>query len=595
MKRYKISGLILMLIFLSNYDKSQNATISSTRVDKTVQFHHFDLYNYTFMHSSDWHYSIHKTNAKIYKVLNNPIPVHFHFVTGDLVDSKSRDGLTSHQYKFEEDQVKQVLTSYTVKNKQLNEDFESFFTVLGNHDIYDTLDNQKKREHHIITTPQAKLVMLDTGPFGLGRPLNFFGFIDDLVLELIEMSLGNTPIIIMAHYPLSTTFYSKKLLDLLKNYPYPVYYLCGHLHYFIKPFGYHLKTLYNGLIELEVGDVKEHAASRLFHVSDEGITFADVDNHNYTNAIIISPLNHRYLINDPPEWDKCIKVKNFGAHTLHLFTDNDHIFTLNNATDTTYIHCITYIPKSITLKAVGATTFTQEIYLYKPQLNELKWVERWTYWTYSFNYADGFLNSFYFFYFLQFIFIFSLLFSKGKFHSHWLSFSAIKHTYSQVWIVFLITSISFLFMPLFYGSFAKDNLRCSVFEAPFYPFGTRYNHHDVFQFDFLIWVVLFLYYENFILFFGFHIHNFRSRIQQKWITKLAPALVIYIKWYLLKGMFTWYIYEDRDCFSTNWLYYLWNAFGFLQLFVMPVSWIFLRYLYFIITNKLSIGFRPKDL
>eukprot|EP00834_Sanchytrium_tribonematis_P005825 NODE_381_length_8377_cov_0.385238.p2 type:complete len:597 gc:universal NODE_381_length_8377_cov_0.385238:503-2293(+) len=596
MKRFKILGLLGLVFFLLNYDVLQNNTIINTTVKKSLKFHHFNLTNFSFIHSSDWHYSIHKKNSNIYKMLNNYIPIKFHFVTGDLVDSKSKDGIQSHQYEFEENQVKQIVYSYKEKYQQMYSDFKGFYSVLGNHDIYDTLERQKERLHHVINTQYVKIIMLDTGPFGMGRPLNFFGFIDSLVIEIIEMSLGEKPLIIMAHYPLSTTFYSKKLLDLLRNYKYPVYYLCGHLHYLKKPFGYHLKTLYNGLIELEVGDTKDHHASRLFHISKRGISWTDLNNENYTNAIITWPLDHKYLINVNTTWDHCVEINNYGAKKLELFGDDQSLFVIENAVNQQYSRCLEKTSyRSLKLVSTGIGQHVHQIYLQQIPFTELPTIERVMYWLYSLNYADAFINMFYLFYFIQILFLLSLFFGKGKYDTNWFTISALKYTYSKVWIVFNVTSISFLFMPIFYGSFAKDNNRCSVIESPFYPFGTRYNNQDVFQFDFLIWITLFLYYENFILLMGYHVHIFRHKIKNTWIPVIIPSLIFYIKFRLLWNMFVWYVYEDRDCFNTDWLFFAWNSFGFLQLLVMPVSWVFLRYVHLLITNKLSLGFRPKDL
>ena len=600
MKRFKALGLVVLLFFLTNYERSQNETVINTHVNKDLTFHHFNLTEFTFMHSSDWHYSIHKTNSNILKVLNNPVPVNFHFITGDLVDSKSKDGISSHQYEFEQNQVEHIIGSYTEKYNQLFPDFNGFFSVVGNHDIYDSMERQKLRQHHIIDTNTVKLVMLDTGPFGLGRPLNFFGFIDDLVLEIIEMSLAdNKPIIIMAHYPLSTTFYSKRLLLLLSNYHLPVYYLCGHLHYLKEPYGHHLKTTKNGLIELEVGDVKDHKASRLFHISKNGgVSFVDVNNVNYTLAMITWPLDSKFLINKEPEWDKCVHFKSHGAVQLLLLAGDQLLTKIDNPTnDKEYTHCQPDLIniKSITLTAIGEDSEHSHVIYITTANDEIPFIERIMYYLYSVNYADGFITMFYAYYVIQFILIFSLFFNKGHHDSHWLSISALRHTYSKVWIVFFVTSISFLCMPLFYGSFAKDNLRCSVLEAPFYPFGTRYNSDYIFQFDFLLWATLFLFYENSLIFIGYHVHIFRHQIQHKWIPMVVPGILMYMKYRLLYNMFVWYVYEESSCFNTMWLYYLWNAFGFIQLVVMPVSWIFMRYMHLLLTNKLTLGFRPKDL
>eukprot|EP00835_Amoeboradix_gromovi_P000979 NODE_38_length_30618_cov_0.377142.p2 type:complete len:598 gc:universal NODE_38_length_30618_cov_0.377142:14356-16149(+) len=597
MKRFKIAGLLALIYLLSNYDHLQSDTINSTHLTKTLKFHHFNLTDFSFIHSSDWHYSLHKTNNNIYKVLKNPLPVNFHFVTGDLVDSKSKDGTTSHQYEFEENQVNHILSTFHDKYKLQYPDFKGFFTVLGNHDIYDTLEHQKERQHHIIDTNLVKIVMIDSGPFGLGRPLNFFGFIDDLVLDIIEMSLDNKPIIIMAHYPLSTTFYSKKLLKTLRNYKYPVYYLCGHLHYLKEPFGHYLQTTYNGIVELEVGDVKEHSASRLFHVTEKGVSFVNLNNINYTNAIITWPLDSKFMVNDPPKWDNCIHLVNYDAHTLHIYINNELVHSILNAENKKYFSCNkSYeIAEYVKVHAIGNNVHNHTVYIHTVKPSSLDWKERAMNYLFSLNYADSFIPTFYLYYILQFMLLASLLYSKGKHGPNWMGLSSMKYTYSKVWIVFLITSLSFLFMPMFYGSFAKDNNRCSVFEAPFYPFGTQYNGETVFQFDFLIWANLFLYYENFVIFMGYHIHINRNNIKNKWVVMIYPALIIYMKYRLLWNMFIWYVYEDANCFQTRWLYYMWNSFGFMQLTLMPVSWIFLRYLHLMTTNKLSLGFRPKDL
>ena len=350
-----------------------------------------------------------------------------------------------------------------------------------------------------------------------------------------------------------------------------------------------------------MGDVKEHYASRLFNIKNNAISWVDLNNHdNYSNCIITWPINQKYAVDATQQYPVnksiCISFSVYNSDHYALYGD-DVLLIKGNSSTIHHQHCLSYTPLKIQCR-VNAHQHTVYTATNQNNKHNQPLIESVMYYLFSVHYADGFINLFYGYYVIQCILILWILLTKtynSSSNGKWWCITALKYTYSKVWIIFVTTAIAFITMPIFYGSFAKDNNRCSVFEAPFYPFGTRYNNEDVFQFDFLIWITLFMYYENALLFVGYHVYLHRHLIKNKWIPVMLPGLICYVKYRMLYNMFTWYVYEDSSCFDTDWLYYIWNGFGFMQLVVMPVSWIFLRYIYLIATNKVTLGFRPKDL
>ncbi|KAI8979655.1 hypothetical protein BDF20DRAFT_940577 [Mycotypha africana] len=258
-----------------------------------------------FIHVTDLHLSRFRPKGHTYHFLHfiqSILPVvrpKFVVVTGDLTDAKDSKRITSQQY----------LDEWKVYQKAIQEKVPEdmgWYDIRGNHDCFD-LPSWKSRINYYRTHGKSaglveqgkgiyswqvnqpmgnyQFVAIDACPKkGPSRPLNFFGYLTSKTMDQLERALISKKhfnhTFLFSHYPTTTmVFGTSKTGKTFKDlaYHYSVYF-CGHLHKLIAGIGDVLKS-YDPIsksLELELGDLKEHALYRIVAIDHDLISFVDL-------------------------------------------------------------------------------------------------------------------------------------------------------------------------------------------------------------------------------------------------------------------------------------------------------------------------------
>lgn len=251
--------------------------------------------------------------------LKSVVPVvkpRFVVATGDLTDAKYPTNYQSGQLKEEWEIYRGLLRKYGALRV---EDF--WIDLRGNHDCFDVpgweseqnffrsySSTGKASTKRIFVAGHRKfgLVTVDGCPdFGLSRPFNFFGSLsmdkmDELQKHLRELRDANVNHVVLAsHYPLVTMQFStasdgSNIQELTQNV---TAYLSGHLHRLVWKAG---EQLYahreNGMLDLELNDLKDHAFFRIAALDHGRFTFADMPLSKMPYIVVLNPKDSRFNI-----------------------------------------------------------------------------------------------------------------------------------------------------------------------------------------------------------------------------------------------------------------------------------------------------------
>ncbi|KAJ1674350.1 hypothetical protein EV182_003458, partial [Spiromyces aspiralis] len=256
----------------------------------------------TFIHATDIHISKYSYTGQyihFLHFLSTAVPLispRFVAATGDLTDGKDELRLASHQ-QFEEWSAYQAALRRSEIIDRNNGTF--WFDQRGNHDCFNvpgwtSASNYyrdygaiKRRGYHFDIEElfgKYSFIATDGCPdMGVGRPLNFFGYLDATAMDRLESQLArarhNNHTIMLNHYPTSIMVYGKtsggkSFSELTKDVS---LFLCGHLHLLKGGIGAQLQTYHpERFLELELGDMKDHGLYRVYAIDHDLISFADV-------------------------------------------------------------------------------------------------------------------------------------------------------------------------------------------------------------------------------------------------------------------------------------------------------------------------------
>ncbi|KAI9276204.1 Metallo-dependent phosphatase-like protein [Umbelopsis sp. AD052] len=226
----------------------------------------------------------------------------FVVVTGDLTDAKDARRITSSQH----------LAEWKVYEKALSESgvVDGWYDLRGNHDCFDVpgwYDTANMYKDYAVSsrrleegqgvyeweiskgTGKYKFVAFDACPKrGPSRPFNFFGYMPSSGMNRLADSIigpeDREPYnhtMVFAHYPTTTVAFGTSddgytYTDLANQFS---VYFCGHLHKLLGGLGDALKGYdpKTHSLELELGDMKDHASYRIVAVDHDLISFVDVN------------------------------------------------------------------------------------------------------------------------------------------------------------------------------------------------------------------------------------------------------------------------------------------------------------------------------
>ncbi|ORZ41468.1 Metallo-dependent phosphatase-like protein [Catenaria anguillulae PL171] len=267
-----------------------------------------------FVQISDLHisrYNTHGGHLFFLDFLRSVLPVidpSLVFVTGDLTDAKSESKLTSQQFHDEWSAYSSALTAAHVDPTSRP---HFWFDLRGNHDCFDVHDWSAPSnlfQNHSSTRAAgfSHLAQFTFGSYlfigidacprrGIRRPFNFFGRIDQDDLNHIEDAYVRHPktnhTFWFAHYPMGTIHAGAETVSSRGNSLAALARrasatMCGHLHRFKWGLGEQMYTQGSpagvgsggsGLLELELADVKHHAAYRVVVVDQDRVAFVDTE------------------------------------------------------------------------------------------------------------------------------------------------------------------------------------------------------------------------------------------------------------------------------------------------------------------------------
>ncbi|OZJ04422.1 hypothetical protein BZG36_02922 [Bifiguratus adelaidae] len=343
-----------------------------------------------FVQISDLHISRHLRRGNILHFLHflkTTLPIlspPFVLATGDLTDAKDARRFTSHQYLEEWVAYKTALEESDVLRNASAGSIPRWVDVRGNHDMfnveekgrgtdyfseYGVLKDYYKKNNIAAfdwklpateSSPESiyKFVCLDASPRqGPSRPFNFFGYLDTDTMDALEEQInsaiasGTKHIILSAHYPTATLLFGrtssgKSFTDLSQ---FISVFMSGHLHKLFGGLGDNLKSYHPGynFLELELGDMKDHAMYRIMAVDHDILSFVDpslplpeipmpypkgwsVFDRNMTNllpqetlpsppvVLVTNPKDARYLL---PNHEPSQKIKTSTHIRMLVFCD----------------------------------------------------------------------------------------------------------------------------------------------------------------------------------------------------------------------------------------------------------------------------------
>ena len=176
-----------------------------------------------------------------------------------------------------------------------------------------------------------RIVLVDLRPRpGPARPMNFFGLAPVELVHWLERTLldlashPDSPLVLVAgHYPLA---YVKSEMSSVTGRGFAQVldescasaYLNGHLH----TLGGYMDKLYarrpGGLLELEVGDLKDNGRFRVIVVDENRFAFADATLDEWPVAVVTQPADSRFALRGQaaPRW----RDAEHGTLRVHLFS-----------------------------------------------------------------------------------------------------------------------------------------------------------------------------------------------------------------------------------------------------------------------------------
>ncbi|KAJ1975282.1 hypothetical protein H4R35_003215, partial [Dimargaris xerosporica] len=223
--------------------------------------------------------------------------------TGDLTDAKDEGQLRSNQHAIEWQAYQAVLQRSGVLARRSVHGGRFWYDMRGNHDCYNVPTWSSAHNYYrqyavgrdqpgftvdlVFDYGRYALIAVDAcPPFGLSRPLNFFGYLDRSALDRLARRLAHAKdqpanhTFVFSHYPTSTTTsgttsQGHTLRTLLQS---TSVYLCGHLHELALGLGKRLQTYQaaDRYLELELTDLKLHATYRVVAVDHDLIAVKDV-------------------------------------------------------------------------------------------------------------------------------------------------------------------------------------------------------------------------------------------------------------------------------------------------------------------------------
>ncbi|KAJ1917383.1 hypothetical protein H4219_003250 [Mycoemilia scoparia] len=256
----------------------------------------------TFIHATDIHISKYSRKGQyihFLHFLSTVVPLvspRFVAATGDLTDGKDEKKLGSLQQFEEWSAYKKALKRANLLDRN---DGAFWFDQRGNHDCFNVpgwaSPSNFYREYGVIKKHgyhfdieekfgKYSFIATDGCPdMGVGRPMNFFGYLDARAMDNLEKQLDQSKYsnhtIVLNHYPTSTMVYGKtssgkSFNDLTDRVS---LFLCGHLHLLKAGIGAQLQYYHpDRFLELELGDMKDHALYRIYAIDHDIISFADV-------------------------------------------------------------------------------------------------------------------------------------------------------------------------------------------------------------------------------------------------------------------------------------------------------------------------------
>lgn len=236
-------------------------------------------------------------------------------VTGDLVDSKSKDDLSTQTDILEWKVYKSIL-----EQSQMNFPVP-WLDLRGNHDCFDVTEINhesnrfkkysamgRKSIHHsykyVHQTDYGiySFIGIDACPEpGFKRPFNFFGTLTNRnIVELRHLSKETADhnfTIWFAHYPTATLSveYNTAIWPTL-NSTNTLAYLCGHLHH-LGGISYHIYSRQpEGHLELELADWKVNRRYRIMAIDHDLFSFVDCNFRKWPVILVTNPKEARLNI-----------------------------------------------------------------------------------------------------------------------------------------------------------------------------------------------------------------------------------------------------------------------------------------------------------
>eukprot|EP01029_Cantina_marsupialis_P013080 TRINITY_DN2898_c0_g1_i1.p1 TRINITY_DN2898_c0_g1~~TRINITY_DN2898_c0_g1_i1.p1 ORF type:complete len:711 (+),score=139.53 TRINITY_DN2898_c0_g1_i1:119-2251(+) len=314
------------------------------------------------------------------------------FLTGDLVDSMRNGGEHSWARKQNEVDWQDYKSALDVTN---NFNPEFWFDMRGNHDVYDVPSNDSPEQYfktysvqgvknhgptHYIKTLKANhygshynFVSLDAAFVpGITTPFGLYGEFDQAAHDIIKKSTQDNDAaftIVLSHFPSFTLDdFHIGLVELNEeNPPCPVHsYLCGHLH--AENMFSHVDE---GLLELEVADLKKNHVFRVMVFDHRLMSFTDTKLNEWPIIVITNPKDARFLVDVEPLGDIAIsthiRVLVFEEEgttqkaTVSVMIDGKHLDDIVDSEKCDCERCV-LTPEGCATKMDRTTSFDHPLY-----------------------------------------------------------------------------------------------------------------------------------------------------------------------------------------------------------------------------------------
>ncbi|KAK2706171.1 hypothetical protein QYM36_016266 [Artemia franciscana] len=239
------------------------------------------------------------------KVIKPPVVI----ASGDLTDATREQPMGSQQYEEEWRQ-------YSNSVRKCKNHTKAWLDIRGNHDTFNVPSSNSSINYFRNYSAQGRLhsysymyttkeqgytvnfIAVDgTTEPGTIKPYNFFGIISPegfAVLEKMkrDAAIGNATFW-FGHYPTSTLLSpSPGMRELMND---GMAYLNGHLHTFFMMVPKMHTLHHSGLIELELGDWKDHRIYRILAIDNGLFSFVDLRVHDWPAILITNPKDSMYM------------------------------------------------------------------------------------------------------------------------------------------------------------------------------------------------------------------------------------------------------------------------------------------------------------